>query len=132
MGRKTRFKAVSFHHSFWVHTGETHRVQRNGQVIVPCIASGQPADLLYLHDWPRPCGGAAVMVDVVSSSLCILPFLPSRWQALCGQGVTSCRGRLTRCEQRAKTANQYRLICTQTRRRNIVMSFFTRFCTEGV
>ena len=62
----------------------------------------QPPDLLYLHNWPSPGCGAAVMVHVISSSLGVLPLLPSRGQARGGQGVSSRRGRLAKCGERAK------------------------------
>lgn len=54
------------------------------------ILSCWPADLMYLHDRPRPCGGAVVVVDIVSSSLCVLSLFPSGGQALCGHCVTCC------------------------------------------
>lgn len=60
-----------------------------------------PADLRYLHDWPRPCGGPVVVVDIVRSSLRVLPLFPSRGQALCAHCVTCCRGRLAKHRKRA-------------------------------
>lgn len=59
--------------------------------------SGQLADLLYLHNWPSPGSGAVVMVDVISSSLAVLPLFPSRGQARGSQGVSSRRRRLAEC-----------------------------------
>lgn len=43
------------------------------------IQSSLSADLLYLHDGSGPRGGAVVVVDIICSSLSILPLLPSRW-----------------------------------------------------
>lgn len=62
--------------------------------------------LMYLHDWPRPCGGTVVVVDIVSSSLCVLSLFPSGGQALCGHCVTCCRGRLAKCRKKAKAINK--------------------------
>lgn len=70
------------------------------------IVSCWPADLMYLHDWPCPCGGAVVVVDIVSSSLCVLSLFPSRGQALCGHCVTCCRRRLAKCGKRANAINK--------------------------
>lgn len=75
----------------------------------PARPDSQPSDLLYLHNWPSPGCGAVVMVDVISSSLGVLPLLPSRGQARGGQGVSSRRGRLAKCRKRAK---QRQLIST--------------------
>lgn len=73
---------------------------------VPCIKRVQPdtvpSDLLYLHYWSSPSCGAVVMVDVISSSLGVLPLLPSRGQARGGQGISSRRRRLTQCGEKAK------------------------------
>lgn len=38
----------------------------------------KPADLLYLHDGSGPRSGAVVVVDIICSSLSVLPLLPSR------------------------------------------------------
>lgn len=71
------------------------------------IVSRWPADLRYLHDWPRPCGGPVVVVDIVSSSLCILSLFPSRRQALCAHCVTCCWGRLTKYRKRANAIHKW-------------------------
>lgn len=65
----------------------------------------QPSDLLYLHNWPSPSSGAVVMIDVISSSLGVLPLLPSGGQAGGGQGVGSCRGGLIECGETEQTKN---------------------------
>lgn len=41
----------------------------------------------YLYDRPGPCGSAVVVVDIVGSSLSVLPLLPARGQTLRGKGV---------------------------------------------
>lgn len=108
-------RAVSLSIILYGYTEEKHRRKKRKEAqghdggSQGRIQSRQPPDPLYLHNRPSPGSGAAVMVDVISSSLAVLPLLPSRGQARGGQGVSGRWGRLAECRERAK---QRQLIST--------------------
>lgn len=87
-------------------SGSTKKHVVQERLMLDFRVSCWPADLMYLHDWPRPRGGTVVVVHIVSSSLCVLSLFPSGGQALCGHCVTCCRGRLAKRRKSANAINK--------------------------